>query len=194
MMEFFRNCYIWVTENYKEITMILTSAQFISLISSIVLLVRSIRKTDDNVVSSKTLNKTLGDTNKMSANVDLLTGNVEKLTKENVELKTKIENMQTDVLNTLDVFTNKVNTILEVQSIVYSTIKDENIRNTVNSLLINAKYSESNARAKLRQEVEDLKSKVHEKINDVVNDVDKTVNAVKGIVTPDENTETVVRY
>jgi hypothetical protein len=81
-------------------------------------------------------------------------------------------------------------------------IKDDNIRNTVNSILINAKYAESTSRAKLQQEVEELKQKVAEKMNEVSEQVDKTVDVVKGIVNVEDTSssehesfkEDVMRY
>ena len=198
MMEFVRNCYAWFIENYKEITMVITSTQFISLIGTLVMVVKTKKTTSDNTDSSNKLKnelklsldsntKLLNDVQSLSLQNDSFKAELNEIKKENVKLKNQIAKNQMEIVDFLNTQGMKFNTILEVQSIVYSTIKDEKIRNTVNSLLVNAKYCETTSRAKLQQEVEELREKVAEKMNEVTQDVDKTVNAVKGIVNPESN-------
>lgn len=195
MTEFFTNCYIWLAENYKEITMTLTTAQFASLISALVLLIRSIRKTSENTTTSKKLNESIIKTNEMSDVVQSLKEEIVKIKQDNQRFERAMEKNQTDIIDFFDTQGSKINAMLEVQSIVYSTIKDEKIRGTVNSVLINAKYAETASRAKLRQEIAELKTKVEEKMQEVNEDVKKTVNVVNSIVDPSENKDSdVVRY
>ena len=95
----------------------------------------------------------------------------------------------------MDNLTTKLNAILEVQSVVYSTIKNEDIRNTVNALLVNAKYAETANRAKLRKEIDDLKAKVASQVTEVQATVEKASDVVKNIVSPKaESTDNIVRY
>lgn len=201
MMEFIKSCYQWLIENHDKIIMTLTSAQFVSLVSALVLLVKSIRRTTDNVTASNKLNATLENTNSMSETVKSLKEELLYVKQENKALKSQLTVNQTEIVNYLDSQSLRLKAMLEVQSIVYSTIKDDNIRNTVNSILINAKYAESTSRAKLQQEVEELKQKVAEKMNEVSEQVDKTVDVVKGIVnvedTPhseQESSKDMMRY
>lgn len=195
MIEFVNSCYVWLAENYKEITMVLTSAQFASVLSALFLLFRSIRKTDENVKSSKELNKVLNDTIDTSETIKILKNDIETLKAENEQLRNLLTENQNSLVDFLNSHSAKLNTMLEVQSIVYSTIKDDNIRNTVNSLLVNAKYNETSSRVKLRQEIETLKIKVAEKIQEVSEDVDKTVATVKNIVDPDaDSIQNITRY
>lgn len=188
MMEFVRNCYMWVVENYKEITMMLTSAQFISVVSAIVIFVKNIKSSKDNTAATNALNRTMATTNKMSETVTNLKTELETLKAENAKIKSALHDNQKEIIDFLNTHSAKLNSMLEVQSVVYSTIKDEKIRNTVNSLLLNAKYSESISRAKLQKEVESLRDKVAEKMSDVQTMVDNTANVVKGIVDPNLTT------
>lgn len=195
MMEFVRNCYVWVAENYKEITMTLTSAQFISIISAIAIFFKNIKSSKDNTAATKTLNSTMKNTNSMYESIASLKGELEIVKTENKALEEGLR----ETLEFLNTHTVKLNAMLEVQSVVYSTIKDDKIRNTVNSLLINAKYSENASRAKLQKEVESLRAKVAEKMNDVQNIVDNTADVVKGIVdiktqSHISDDDTVMRY
>ena len=86
--------------------------------------------------------------------------------------------------------------MLEVQSIVYSTIKDEKVRSTVNNLLVNAKYAETATRAELQKQVEELKAKVAEQVDQLNKTVETVSDSVVKIVKGDtEHTdETVTRY
>ena len=195
MMEFVRNCYTWVAENYKEITMTLTSAQFISIISAIVIFLKNIKSSKDNTAATKALNSTMETTNSMSESIAALKGELETVKTENQALAEGLR----ETLEFLNAHNAKLNTMLDVQSVVYSTIKDDKIRNTVNSLLVNARYSESTSRAKLQKEVESLRAKVAEKMNDVQNIVDSTADVVKGIVDLKSqshipNDDTIMRY
>lgn len=178
MMEFVRNCYMWVAENYKEITMTLTSAQFISIISAIAIFLKNIKSSKDNTTATKALNSTMKNTNSMSESIATLKNELETVKTENKALAEGLR----ETLEFLNTHSAKLNAMLEVQSVVYSTIKDDKIRNTVNSLLINARYSENASRAKLQKEVESLRAKVAEKMNDVQNIVDSAADVVKGIV------------
>jgi uncharacterized membrane-anchored protein YhcB (DUF1043 family) len=194
-MEFFRSCYFWVAENYKEITMTFTTAQLFSLISGLVLLVKTIRKTKENTATSIKLKETLTTTNSMSDTVTQLKTELAVVKAENENLKNTIAENQKELVDFLNTHSTKINTMLEVQSIVYSTIKDDTIRKTVNSLLVNAKYAETASRVKLQEEVESLKAKVDEKMREVAEDVDKAATVVKNIVNPVvDDAQNLMRY
>ena len=195
MMEFINSCIRWVAENYKAILMVVTSTQFISLVSAIVLLVKSLRAGKDNTASTKALNETMEKTNGMSVTVDDINANVTLLQGDNLTIKEELKRFETEQKEYLDNLTTKLNAILEVQSVVYSTIKNEDIRNTVNALLVNAKYAETANRAKLRKEIDDLKAKVASQVTEVQATVEKASDVVKNIVSPKaESTDNIVRY
>lgn len=191
MSEFIYNCYLWVANNYKEITMVLTSTQFISIISAIALLVKSMKKTDANTDTAKALTKRLEQNDHDT--IVAIENELKVVNAENVRLKNDVTKFKTETMEALDVVTAKINAMIEVQSVVYSTIKNDNIRDTVNGLLLNAKYAETQTRKKLKQEVEELKVKVAEKFDDVMGEVEKTVNVVNAAVS-DTKDEDIVRY
>ena len=193
MMEFFRNCYIWVAENYKEITMVLSSAQFVPLVSALVLLYRSIRTGKDNITSSKELKSALTTTNAMATDVAALVKENVELKSRNDTIKNELDTFKTEVADAQEMLLKKLNCIIEVQSIVYSTVKDETIRNTVNSILVNAKYAETETRAKLKSEVEALKQKLAEETEKVKSIAENATETISKIVEPEKVSE-FMRY
>ena len=69
----------------------------------------------------------------------------------------KVNNTVISVVNSTDVLITKVNAMLDVQSLVYQTIKDEATRTAVNNILTNAKYAVTAQRAELIKELNALK-------------------------------------
>lgn len=193
MNEFIYNCYLWVANNYKEITMTLTSAQFISLISAIALIIKSMKKTDANTTSTEALTSKLKENDNSNKTVVDIKNELGNLKNENARLKNDITEFKNETLNSVDVITAKLDAMLEVQSIVYSTIKNDAVRETVSTIVANAKYAETQTRAKLKEEVEDLKNKITEKFDNVMEDVEKTVKVVNAAVS-DKKDDTIMRY
>lgn len=198
MMEFLYSCYLWVAENYEKILLTISSAQFVSLISSLVLLYKTIKSSKDNTASSKALNEALTNTNAMSADVVYIKEENETLKAQNKELADKLESLQKDftsaqeklnsrVADGQETLLKKLNSMIEVQSIVYSTIRDETVRNTVNSILVHAKYDEpkDETKAKLKEQIEALKSKLEEKTEEVKNISKQATENIEKIIEPD---------
>lgn len=73
------------------------------------------------------------------------------------EKQVALEKKVTDSINGIDILVTKVNAILDVQSLVYQTIKDESTRIAVNNILTNAKYAVTEQRAQLIKELNALK-------------------------------------
>ena len=196
MMEFITNIGNWFVINKDSIIGFVLSGQFATLIGAVVLLVRNLKSTKNNTEQAKTLNQSL-EANKVLADTS-------KITKENSEflkdaqdkLKNQVDEFEAKLDAKMAMVTDKINAMLEVQSIVYSTIKDEKVRSTVNNLLVNAKYAETATRAELQKQVEELKAKVAEQVeqlNKTVETVsDSVVKIVKGDSEPTD--ETVTRY
>ena len=192
MIEFIQSCYRWVAENYKEITMILTSTQFISLVSALLLILKNIKRTDENVASSKALKASLETTNLMSETVIKIEAENAALKNQNEKLESQLTELKESTSAMQETLIKKLNCMLEVQSIVYSTIKDDTIRNTVNSILVNAKYAETETREKLKNEISVLKTKLEEEANKVKGIADKAADTISKIVEPEKND--YVRY
>lgn len=195
MMEFINSCIRWVADNYKGILTVLTSAQFISLITACALLVKTLRSGKDNTTATVALNDTMTKNNENTVTVTNIAEKVNKLETANANIVKMISDNKSEETEYLDALTTKLNAILEVQSVVYSTIKSEEIRNTVNALLTNAKYVETANRAKLYKEIEDLRVKVANQVTEVQATVDKAANVVKSVVNPEiKSIDNPVRY
>ena len=82
---------------------------------------------------------------------------VEEMLSTVKEKQVALEKKVIDSINGIDTLVTKVNAILDVQSLVYQTIKDENTRIAVNNILTNAKYAVTEQRAQLIKELNALK-------------------------------------
>jgi gas vesicle protein len=107
-------------------------------------------------------------------------------------VQTEVSNLKNDITDAVDKVTHlentvkqlddelliKMNAMLEVQNIVYSTIKDDNIRNSVNSILIAAKHSDAKSKAKLQEELDALREELKEKNAELDAAVSKMVDKI----------------
>lgn len=213
--EFITNCFRWCVENYKAIVGLLTSANFLTGLAAIVTIIRNIRSTKNNTVASETLTEALNGNNSLHDEVGgvatSLTETKNTLTqqasenyknladklakteqdlaesrKENSEILKSVATTKQDILEFSEIINNKIAAMIEVQSIVYSTIRDEKIRTTVNSLLVNAKYAETNSRTKLKREIEELRAKIASQASSMQEMVSKTADVLSNIVDPDD--------
>ena len=88
----------------------------------------------------------------------------------------------------------KVNAILDVQSLVYQTIKDENTRVAVNNILTNAKYAVTEQRAQLIKELNSLKEENARITAESNAKVEETVEKATAIIeATNMETNTVIR-
>lgn len=196
-MEFFNNVWLWIKENLNGILTVVTSAQFVSIVLTIVKLVKQSKSLADNTGISKELSKSLEKNDKLSDKVQVLGEASIKLHDEQEVTNKKLDEIEQRVNSALDSALNKLNSVVEVMSIVYSGLKDENARKAVNTILTNAKYAETETRLKLLEEINKLKAeaaKMTENMNNLVAESAKKVEeAVVINVEPKQETP-VVRY
>lgn len=197
MTDFFQSCWQWIVTNKEGIFTFFTSANFLAIISTIIALVKTIKSTNKNTIANNEVKECLTSTTTVKKDVEdikIVSKNSQEMLDNLSEIENRIENKLNDFV---DIFNTKINAMLEVQSIVYSTIKDDNMRNSVNSILVNAKYSEASVRAKLQEEIEELKAKLAEATSKITEEVTETIDKVQnvmnnGVNTNDKN-ETVIR-
>lgn len=175
---FFTNVWGWVLEHKEEISTFFMSGQFVSLVTAVVMLIKNAKQIRSNTSSTETLNSTLTNTNTMSGQITSLEKSVIKLEKENAGLRDELEETKNAITTDNKLIANKLNAILEVQSIVYSTIRDESVRQTVNTLLNNARYSDKNFKEQLQTEIEAIKTEFESKMSDMSKAVNQTINNV----------------
>jgi chromosome segregation ATPase len=151
------NVWSWFIENKDSITAFFMSGQAISFVAAIIMLIKNLKGTKANTASTETLNKTLTNTNEMSVAVKTLEENFQSLKQENDLLRTELAETETRLQEVNSEIKNKLNAIVEVQAIVYSTIRDDGVRQTVNTILNNARYSEKNFKQELETQIAELK-------------------------------------
>lgn len=185
MIEFVNNCLQWLSQNY-QIT--LTSIQFIPLVWTVILLIISRKRADKNDAVLGKLNDVFDEDDVRVVKVYEIVKLKQELNTVNAEL-VKLKEFETDALNALQ---NKVNAMLEVQSVVYSTIRNENMRSAVNNVIMNAKHAETPTRAKLKQEAEALRKNVEDTVNKVMEEVSKSAGIIESTVGLKD--DTLLRY
>ena len=195
-IEFLSNCWQAVMNNKDQILVFFTSGQFIALLSSLFLLMRSRKATKENTLSIGTLKSAVDSNNLLANDVHNNLETCKRMEEIAGKLEASVKDLDSRVNSVLNVQTEKINAIIEVQSIVYSSIKDEKIRNTVNNLLLNAKYSETVTRNELKKQVEELRKEVAEKTSQLNSFVEKTTDTVKSIISDPvkEEYEEATRY
>lgn len=193
-MTWLENIGNWFIENQEKILTVLTAIQSSGLIGFIVWAVKSTKQVKLNTQTSKVLNESIGIVNGLNGEVETLNCNHKDLVEKVDHLEMQMNNLQ----NTMDTVLTKVDAMIEVQSVVYTTIKDDKTRATVNNLLTNAKYAVTEQRAKLLEELDSLRKQVKEYSDKAAALVEYTVNKAQSIVKaedkPVQQEETVVRY
>lgn len=182
MTEFFQNIFQWFVENKDEIVLFFTSGNFIAFISAIVLFVKQIKTNKQGNLLSGQLKTSLDSSTKVVGDVVAMKETGDNTNAEVKKLEDDLAAFKSEVFDTMDTLLAKLNAVVEVQSIVYSTLKDESMRKNINGILMDAKYAETATRAALTAEIEELKQKVSTKMEDVKEVVDAAATKVKKVV------------
>ena len=191
-MTWLENIGKWFVENKETILAVLTAIQSSGLIGFIAWAVKSTKQVKLNTKTTETLNKSI-------TCVDGLNGEVAEMKDVNKVLIEKceyLENQMNDLENSMDILITKIDAIIEVQSVVYTTIKDDKTRATVNNLLTNAKYAVTEQRKKLIDELEALRQQIKTQAEAQKQLVEHAVNKAQSIVKVEDKPEeeVVVRY
>lgn len=192
-MTWLENIGKWFTENKETILAVLTAIQSSGLIGFIAWAVKSTKQVKLNTKTTETLNKSI-------TCVDGLNGEVTEMKDVNKALIEKceyLENQMNDLQNSMDILLTKVDAMIEVQSVVYTTIKDDKTRATVNNLLTNAKYAVTEQRKKLIDELEALRQQIKTQAEAQKQLVEHAVNKAQSIVKVEDKPaeeQVVTRY
>lgn len=176
------NCWLWFLDNKDTILAWFMSGQAASVITTIVMLVKNAKQIKGNTESTKTLNTTLENTNVMKDDVDTLKEKVSVLTDENAKLSNSVLDLETKLSQSNNLIASKLDAIIEVQSIVYSTIRDDSVRQTVNTILNNARYSDTNFKEQLESEISGLKAEFETKMADISKGMNEAIDKVSNSV------------
>lgn len=192
-MTWLENIGKWFVENKETILAVLTAIQSSGLIGFIAWAVKSTKQVKLNTKTTETLNKSI-------TCVDGLNGEVAEMKDVNKVLIEKceyLENQMNDLENSMDILITKIDAIIEVQSVVYTTIKDDKTRATVNNLLTNAKYAVTEQRKKLIEELEALRQQIKAQAEAQKQLVEHAVNKAQSIVKVEDapvEEQVVTRY
>ncbi len=162
MVEFFQSIYRWLAEHKDQIIAFLTSTNFAGIVSMIVITIKQTKATKIGTLSMNNLIAPLKEVNALATRVGDAADTSSTILSNIATLQNKITDITNNITKTLDVVQYKVNSMLEVQSLVYSTIKDDNIRANVANILTTAKLSEDATRAELEKQIEELKNIIAE--------------------------------
>lgn len=172
---YFTSVWSWFIENKDAITAFFMSGQAVSFVAALVMLIKNMSQVKTNTQSTTELNKTIEGTKVANELTKKTNDNVIKLNDEVKTLVTNLNNTAERLNAENKDLVNKMNSIIDVQSIVYSTIRDDQVRQTVNNILNNARYSDINTKEKLQAEIEELKKIFDDKIAGVTKTVDDAI-------------------
>lgn len=194
MVEFFRNVFTWFVEHKDEIVVFFTSTNFAAVVSSVILLIKQIKATRNTNKSVENSSSILDKAVELAQHVTSVSDKASSTENNTEEIKVKIDSVNKQFVNELEILQQKLNAMLEVQTIVYNSMKDETARKNVFNLLTQAKLVETSKYAELEQQVESLKKKVDEKVNDVQSVVEETVTTVQNVVGTKKKKSGAARY
>lgn len=207
MIEFLNSIWQWILENKDNILAFITSSDFVATMTMFAALVKSIDSTKKNTLSITSIKDTIklqqginDDVTNVKDVVMVVQSEVNGVKNAIVDTIDKVAHLENTVKQLDDELLTKVNAMLEVQNIVYSTIKDDTIRNTVNTILIAAKHSDAKSKAKLQDELDALREELNAKNAELDAVVTKMVEKivtdvpVEGITTVEDTTEDIRRY
>lgn len=189
MIEIVQNIGSWLQANWQPILTALSTVDLASIAGAIVLLIKSKKSSDGNTAETKKLNENLEKTSELKKSVDDSVEANKELAVEVRYLKEENEHLKESNNEIL----HKLSSVLDVMAVVYSTIRDDTIRTTVNNIITDAKYTETATRAELERQVKDLQEKVKEDAEQMMKAVAEKAESVKTLINPGKN-NTNVRY
>ena len=191
MVELFTNLLAWISAHQTEIITTVTSATFINSIVSICNLIKDIKAKKENTELTKNLVSSAESLNGAAQSVKENGENIAKLESNYEQLYSDFKDYKLVTDNKLDLIISKVDAMLDVQANVYSTIKDESLKETVFGIITSAKYKESNDVIEMRNKIEELQKALQEKAQEMNSKITESVKAVKKVVkTVKDNTVT----
>ena len=184
MNEFFGNLGNWFIENKDAIILWLQGIGLGGIVGAIANIVVAVKRIKANTLSTNNLLEAMPIVGETKQSVDALVEHIDKLEAENKALQEENTVRFTEIQNSLDSILVKVNALVETESVKSQTIKDETIRTTVGNVLTNAKYNETQTRAKLLEMIAALKQKMQEKNAADTEEVTKALNVAQSLIEP----------
>lgn len=188
MVEFFQSIWNWIVTNKDNIVAFVTSTNFVALLSALVLLVKQIKS---NKATTSTMDKVMSplyEVSKLNSAVEQSSVTSTVALNNTEQLKIKTAAMEQQFTEAFDLIQQKIDAMLEVQSIVYSSIKDDTVRKNVANIITTAKLASTATKAELERQLEELKSQIVAKAEDVKTAVTDVTDKVKKTVSTKKST------
>lgn len=184
MNEFFGNVGNWFIENKDAILLWLQSIGLGGIVAAVTNVIVAGKRIKANTLTSNNLLEALPIVGETKQSMDELVARIDKLEADNRELQEQNTIRYTEIQNSLDSLLNKVNALVETESVKSQTIKDETIRTTVGNVLTNAKYNETQTRARLLETIATLKKKLEEKNVTDSEQIKEALAAAQALIQP----------
>lgn len=193
MSEFFGNLGDWFIENKDTILLWLNGIGTSGIVTAIIAIVKGVSSVKSNTTTSQDLLSSLPIVGETSGKVSDLLSDVSTFKqsiiesvadfKENV-LNTvqQVSGAYTEIQNSLDSLLMKMNAIIDVEGIKAQTIKNDDTRCTVANLIANAKFNETETRAKLLEQLAALQAKIEETQATTATQIEDAVTQAKALI------------
>lgn len=142
-MEFLNNIYAWLQANWDAIAAILSLVTTVVIIPVIKALYNQNKKLDDNTTSNNT---TLEENKNFKQTVENNTSSNVELSEKMKDVATQASNLKSEYVELKTSFlqvNSKLESILDIMSMAYSTIKDETIRKSISTIVNSVKYNDA---------------------------------------------------
>lgn len=157
----------FLQRNKDGIVAVMSTVDVVGIGAAILALIKTIITVRSNTTATNSLIKSNDQLQILISTVDDTNAKVIECQMRLAEVMNAIDFDDKEIKTKCDDLRNKLNSIVEAQTLVYSTIKDENIRRAVQGHLVAAKYSEPNVKEKLDAQVEELQSKLNQVVEEI---------------------------
>lgn len=176
-----QSLWTFLGENKDSILAVMSTLDLGAITVGVIALVKNIFAARANTAATNTLRKS---NEELRSAIGILTNISEDVIccKNGIaEILATIGTDDVVIVNKCDDIKNKLNSIVEAQTLVYSTIKDENMRRAVQGHLVAAKYSEPNIQEKIDKEMEEMRRKLSQVMEEIDNIGVTAANAIKNV-------------
>ena len=194
MTAFFQNIYFWVCANGNKIIGVLTSTTFIGMLTMLFNMIRTIKTNKSVNLTGTELKAELVESSKNRTVINTIKEVSDRIKEVSESTKNALDETAEALDRQVSIVMNKVNAMLEVQSLVYSTIRDDSLRQTVSNLLNTARYSDTNTKEQLQSEIDSLKKALNDKMVEVNQTMSDAIDKVQTVVATPVEQSTPTRY
>lgn len=199
-MTWLTNIKDFFVNNSTAILAFLTPANIAAMITAIVMVIKNKRSVKDNTAATKELANSTDKLETVSVAMTTNSDTLEYYRKDIAELsavctnlRLKFDTLVTDVGDKFDLIDNKLCAILDVQSLVYNTIQNDDLRVNVQNAIATAKLATDNTRSKLQTHIEELKQQISDVTEHVAEVVSAKTDAINKVVST-KKANAVARY